>query len=91
MAVKLGDGVAISFYDITDRKRYERQLGYQAFLLENVSDAVFAFDGDLRITLWNRGAEELYGWKAEEAIGRPAGEVVRTAVTFAEAKRRFEN
>ena len=88
MAVKLGDGVAISFYDITDRKRYERQLGYQAFLLENVSDAVFAFDGDLRITLWNRGAEELYGWKAEEALGRPAGEVVRTAVTLAEAKTR---
>ena len=79
MAVKLGDGVAVSFYDITDRKRYERQLSYQAFLLENVSDAVFAFDEDLRITLWNRGAEALYGWKAEEALGRPAGEVVRTA------------
>ncbi len=73
MAVKLGDGVAISFYDISERKRNERQLGYQAFLLENVSDAVFAFDQDLRITLWNRGAAALYGWQAEEALGRPAG------------------
>ncbi len=88
MAVKLGDGVAVSFYDITERKRSERQLGYQAFLLANVSDAVFAFDQDLRITLWNRGAEALYGWKAEEAIGRPAGDVVRTAATAAEAKAR---
>jgi len=88
MAVKLGDGVAISFYDITERKRNERQLGYQAFLLENVSDAVFAFDQDLRITLWNSGAEALYGWKAQEALGRPAGEVVRTAATAEEAKAR---
>jgi PAS domain S-box-containing protein len=88
MAVKLGDGVAVSFTDITDRKHYERQLSYQAFLLENVSDAVFAFDHDLHITLWNHGAEELYGWKAEEAIGRPAAEVVRTAATAEEAKAR---
>jgi PAS domain S-box-containing protein len=88
MAVKLGDGVAVSFYDITERKHTERQLSYQAFLLENVSDAVFAFDQDLRIAMWNRGAEALYGWKAEEAIGRPASEVVRTAATVAEAKAR---
>jgi len=91
MAVKLGDGVAVSFYDITERKRIERQLSYQAFLLENVSDAVFAFDGDLRITLWNRGAEALYGWTAEEAIGRPANEVVRTAATVEEAKARVSD
>ena len=88
MAVKLGDGVAVSFYDITERKRTERQLGYQAFLLENVSDAVFAFDQDLRITLWNRGAEALYGWTAEDALGRPASEVVRTAATAEEARAR---
>jgi PAS domain S-box-containing protein len=86
MAVKLGDGVAVSFADITDRKRYEQQLSYQAFLLENVSDAVFAFDKDLHITLWNGGAEALYGWTAAEAIGRPAGEVVRTAASPEEAQ-----
>jgi PAS domain S-box-containing protein len=86
MAVKLGDGVAVSFSDISERKDYERQLSYQAFLLENVSDAVFAFDQDLRITLWNHGAEELYGWSAAEAIGRPAGEVVRTAATPEQAQ-----
>jgi PAS domain S-box-containing protein len=78
--------VAVSFSDISARKEYERQLGYQAFLLENVSDAVFAFDHDLKITMWNRGAEELYGWSAAEAIGRPAGEVVRTAATPEQAK-----
>ncbi len=88
MAVKLGDGVAISFYDITERKHLERQLSYQAFLLENVSDAVLAFDQDLRITLWNRGAEALYGWQSEEAIGRLASEVVRTAATVEEARAR---
>jgi PAS domain S-box-containing protein len=88
MTVKLGDGVAISFADITARKQYERQVTYAAFLLENVSDAVFAFDQDLHITLWNQGAEALYGWKAEEVIGHPAGEIVRPAVTPDEARAR---
>ena len=88
MAVKLGDGIAVSFNDISERKRNERQLSYQAFLLENVSDAVFAFDQDLRVVLWNRGAEALYGYTAEEALGRSAPDVVRTAASVEEARAR---
>lgn len=78
MAVKLGDGVAISFYDITERKRHEAELSYQAFLLANMSDAVFIVDLDRHITHWNHGAEALYGWPAAEAIGRPAPDILRT-------------
>jgi PAS domain S-box-containing protein len=89
MAVKLEDGVAVSFYDITNRKRYETELSYQAFLLENVSDAVFAITPDLKITLWNRGAEALYGWKAAEVMGRPVAEIVRTAATSEERQERL--
>ena len=34
MTVKLGDGIAVSFFDITERKHNEEKLGYQAFLLD---------------------------------------------------------
>jgi PAS domain S-box-containing protein len=81
MVVRLGDGIAVSFSDITDRKQYERQLAYQAFILDNVSDAIYVIDLDFNITLWNQGAEALYGWQAEEVIGRRAVEVVHTIST----------
>ncbi|MGZ6639114.1 MAG: PAS domain S-box protein [Solirubrobacteraceae bacterium] len=62
--------------DVTDRKRSEEQLRYHASLLDNTLDAVIATDAvDFRITAWNPGAERLYGFSAEEAMGRPAREV----------------
>jgi PAS domain S-box-containing protein len=55
--------------DITEQRRAQERIAYQAKLLENVNDAVIAYDGELRITAWNRAAEEQYGWKADEVMG----------------------
>jgi len=62
--------------DITDRERAVRELAYQALILENVHDAVVATDAQRIITAWNRGAELLYGWSAEEVVGRPVAEII---------------
>jgi PAS domain S-box-containing protein len=51
-------------------------LRYQADLLANVSDAVVATDEHFIMTAWNRAAEELYGWKAEEVLGRRGAELI---------------
>jgi PAS domain S-box-containing protein len=56
--------------DLTERKLIERQLRYQAQLLQNVSDAVVAVDNEYCITAWNSAAENLYGWKATEVLGK---------------------
>ncbi|MGZ6716417.1 MAG: PAS domain S-box protein, partial [Gaiellaceae bacterium] len=62
--------------DVTERRRAEEQLRYHTSLLKNVEDGVIATDAvDFRITAWNRGAERLYGFSAEEVLGRPAREV----------------
>jgi PAS domain S-box-containing protein len=63
--------------DVTEQKQIERQLRYQAQLLENVSDAVMAVDNDYIITSWNRAAEKLYGWTATEVLGKHLFEVTQ--------------
>ncbi|MGZ6652224.1 MAG: PAS domain-containing protein [Solirubrobacteraceae bacterium] len=70
------DGLSIYSRDITDRRVSDEQQAYHANLLNNVDDGVIATDAeDFRITAWNRGAERLYGFTAEEVLGRPAREV----------------
>jgi PAS domain S-box-containing protein len=65
-------------HDITDHKRAEEQLTYQAKLLTQVNDAIVASDENFILTAWNASAEKLYGWKADEVLGRNALEIVRT-------------
>lgn len=57
--------------DITERKRAEERLQEQADMLNRAHDAIIVrnFD-DRRIVFWNSGAERLYGWSAEQAIGQ---------------------
>ena len=64
--------------DITERKRTEETLREQANLLDLTHDAIFARDMNGVMTYWNRGAEALYGWKAEEARGKVASELLKT-------------
>jgi PAS domain S-box-containing protein len=67
--------------DITKRKRAEKHLAYQAQLLANVHDALIATDERLILTAWNRAAEEMYGWQANEVLGRHVSEVIRSEFT----------
>jgi PAS domain S-box-containing protein len=54
----------------------EERLAYYAHLEENTYDAFIATDENLLVKAWNRGAERMYGIRAEEALGRDAREVV---------------
>jgi len=58
---------------ITERKRNEERLREQADIIERAQDAIIMrdFTSDL-VTVWNSGAERLYGWNASEAIGTPS-------------------
>ena len=52
------------------------QSGFERFLLDQVEAAVVAADPAGRITFWNRFAEELLGYMAEEALGRDVIELI---------------
>src|SRR5882724_5167469 len=64
--------------DITERKRAEDALRRQANLLEQTHDAIIVWEFPGMIIFWNRGAEQLYGFSREEAIGRHSHELLRT-------------
>lgn len=59
-------------YQVGRRRRAEVLAGQQrlAALTERASDAIVAETIDGIITSWNRAAERLFGWRADEAIGR---------------------
>ena len=57
--------------DVTERSRSEAAIRFQAQLLNAVQQAVVATDPQGNVIFWNSFAEKLYGWSAEEAIGKP--------------------
>ena len=78
-----GDGPESALFigaitDITERKRAEEILREQANLLNLAHDAIFVRDLNGVITYWNRGAEELYGWTAEQARAKDASRLLKT-------------
>lgn len=70
------DGIVCIISDITERKAQERQLRYYASLQESVVDAVIVTDIQLHIQTWNQGAERIYGWTADEVIGKVAPDLL---------------
>jgi two-component system, chemotaxis family, CheB/CheR fusion protein len=81
------DGVVITFVDITERRRVEDVLRRQADLLNQSHDAIFTWKIGGGITYWSRGAERLYGYTAEEAIGRISHELLQTRSSVSNQER----
>ena len=78
-------GAVAALQDVTERKRSEELLGRQADLLAQTQDAIFAWRWNGTIVFWNRGSERLYGFSAQEALGRKCYQLLRT-----ETPRDFE-
>ncbi len=65
------EGVVITYTDITERKRDEEIKGRLAAIVESAEDAIIGKDLNGIIQTWNIGAENIFGYKAEEVIGKP--------------------
>jgi PAS domain S-box-containing protein len=70
--------ILLAFQDITERQKAERSLVEQARLLDLSNDAILVRGAGDRITYWNKGASELYGFSPEEALDRVSHELLRT-------------
>ncbi|MDJ0578039.1 MAG: PAS domain S-box protein [Xenococcaceae cyanobacterium MO_234.B1] len=63
-------GVRWLLRDITQLKAAEQKIREQAALIDISTDGIFVQDLENHILFWSKGAEGLYGWKAEEAMGK---------------------
>src|ERR1700755_1039714 len=70
---------AESIRDVSLRiEQVEAALREQTNLLNITHDAIYVRDIGGTVKYWNRGAEELYGWPAEQAIGKVSQELLKT-------------
>ena len=56
--------------DISDRVKAENKNRFQADLLDKIGQAIIATDNEGKIIYWNQGASMIYGWEAEEVLGK---------------------
>lgn len=63
--------------DITKTRLAQQQIEYQATLFQNVSDAIISTDLEFNIFGWNKGAEQIYGWRSDEVLGRSTTDVLK--------------
>lgn len=71
--------------DIALRRQATNRVEFQALLLDNVRESVVAIDLKERVTFWNKGAEALFGYAVDEAIGNP----IETLIMPPESDRRY--
>ena len=91
MPQKIG-GVCVgrvwSFRDISERARSSERIREQASLLDLAQDAILVRDMNDVILFWNKGAERVFGWKADEAVASEMQRLVHSdPERLAEAKR----
>jgi two-component system cell cycle sensor histidine kinase/response regulator CckA len=66
----ISETILLAIEDITERKQAEEKIREQAALLDNAQEAIGVRSLEHRLIYWNKGAERLYGWTAEEALGK---------------------
>ncbi|HTY74388.1 MAG TPA: PAS domain S-box protein, partial [Candidatus Nanoarchaeia archaeon] len=71
-------GVVLIFRDITERKKAEEAIRKQASLIDLSPDAIIVKKLDDTITFWSEGAQNLYGWTKEEALGKKSRSLLKT-------------
>ncbi|MCW5690931.1 MAG: PAS domain S-box protein [Pseudolabrys sp.] len=76
-AISLCAIMVAAFLELSNKSANGR-LASQAALLDLTHDAIFVRDPANIITYWNRGAEQLYGWTAGDAVGRHANDLLKT-------------
>lgn len=75
--------VRITIFDATDRRRYEQELlrarreaEQLATIVKVSTDAILRMDADGTVQSWNLGAKQMFGYQADEAIGKPLRELI---------------
>ncbi len=70
--------ILLAIEDVTERRKKERKLAEWARLLDLSNDVIIVRDVRNRITYWNHGAEEIFGWTSDQAVGQDLHTLLKT-------------
>ncbi len=78
--------IAIMLYwritkELKFREDYQGRMAYLASLVDKTSDAIISTNSEGVIISWNKGAEAIYGFSQEEAVGKPATKITGSKMT----------
>ncbi|MBW4509088.1 MAG: CBS domain-containing protein [Scytonematopsis contorta HA4267-MV1] len=74
--VELSSKTALLIREIEIRRQAEETIREQAALLNVATDAIFVRNFNEQIIFWNQGAENIYGWKSDEVIGKSPNQIL---------------
>jgi len=77
-------GYAAISFDITEQKKLQEEVNHLATIIEYSTEAILSRSMDKRIISWNSGAEKLFGYNKEEAIGKTFTELGYVKLTGTE-------
>ncbi|REK34602.1 MAG: PAS domain S-box protein [Bacteroidetes bacterium] len=73
-------GISVYFADITQSKKAHEEITKseekRRLIMNGALDAIISIDTNEKITFWNPQAEVIFGWKAEEVMGKPLSEMI---------------
>jgi PAS domain-containing protein len=69
-ALKAGELLVLRWQDVTERDRHEAEHTVLDTIVRSSDDAIMSLDAAMRITTWNRGAEDVYGYSSQEILGQ---------------------
>ena len=76
--------------DVTERRLAELRVREQADMLNQAREGIMIKDTEDRVIYWNAGAERMFGWRADEVLGRTLEQIYNSAVSEGERTAREE-
>ena len=83
-------GFVLTFSDKSTQRAAEQQIRQQAHILDQIKEGVIALGNDQRIIIWNKGAELMFGYTADEMLGQTIEKIWPSqGGDFAEERRKI--
>jgi PAS domain S-box-containing protein len=70
------DGIVVNVTDVTERRQAEEMNRRLAAVVASSDDAIVGTTIDGDVVVWNGGAERLYGWRADEILGKSVATII---------------
>jgi len=80
-ALKGGELLVLRWKDVTERDRNDAEHTLLSTIVFASDDAIISLDAAMRITTWNRGAEDIYGYSAQEILGQSSDVLIPADAT----------